>query len=911
MKFVRNLLTVVILAMASQQMSAQLVNGCGFLQQNRLEVGIANNGAYGTPENAPVGYHPNNNPLFANTYNPVTTAFIQHTNALGFVADYDSNGWNVGTPPYFGDYFLPGTPQEGWSVEVNGVRCDAFSSEYQTSGTTGFVGALSGTNQFVTTAAGVTTSVWQGAFGNMNIKQTTTLKQNKLYFTTNVKFYNTGGTTLQHVYYMRTLDPDNDVSTTNNFTTINNITYQLPNPGNKSLVGCTSTIDTNAYLGLGTIDCRSKVFICDFGLFPPSDTLGYLFSGTHPDLTYTGTYTQDVGVGIVYDLGDIPAGDSTELNFAYILNEASLDEALDEIKPQWLNNSNLYQSNDTIYACANTQVPVSIVHGDDFNWTWSSTAPLSNTTGTTNTVTFGTTPVLVTAYGTGICLDTISFYLAVGSSVTTTINASICSGAAYVFNGVSYTTGGTYHDTVTTSSGCDSIVTLILNVGANTAHTINASVCQGASYFFNGVNLNTAGTYYDTLINSVGCDSIITLHLLVGVTTYGTANVSICQGQTYFFNGFNLSAAGTYLDTLVNSNGCDSILTLNLSLKPVPVAGIAINKPQICNSDSITATYTGTIDPLNIYNFNSNGGTILSGSGKGPFDVKWNTSGVKTLSFTVTLNGCTSAPASQQVTVIDGPHVKAIYDSSICINATANMEANVDVPGCVFNWNLFGANLVSGSTSTAGPLTLSWNSVGPKMVIIQCDNQGCLSNIDTVIINVHELPTANISSLDGKDMYCETDEVHLTTDNIPNSFYQWQPIDLFTHYDYNNANMQVYDTTLVSTLVTTAFGCTATDTMTIYTTPCDQFFIPNSFTPNGDHLNDVFHVVGLHPNAKVDMVIYDRWGVRIFESDDANLGWNGYYKGKKVDSGVFFYYIKITFPTGIARILKGDVTVLR
>ena len=111
---------------------AQMVNGCCFLQQNRLEIGIANNGAYGTPEDAPAGYHPNNNPSFSIMYNPTSATYVARPNALGFVADYDTNGWAVGTPPYFGDYFLPGTPQEGWSVEVNGVRCDAFSTNYQT-----------------------------------------------------------------------------------------------------------------------------------------------------------------------------------------------------------------------------------------------------------------------------------------------------------------------------------------------------------------------------------------------------------------------------------------------------------------------------------------------------------------------------------------------------------------------------------------------------------------------------------------------------------------------------------------------------------------------------------------------------------------------------------------------------------
>ncbi|MEN9339507.1 MAG: hypothetical protein RIQ62_819 [Bacteroidota bacterium] len=903
-------LLLILFVCSAAKMQAQLVNGCGFLQQNRLEIGIANNGAYGTPENCPLGYHPNNNPIFANTYNPATGAYMQHATALGFVADWDSNGWAVGTPPYFGDYFLPGTPQEGWSIEVGGIRCDAFSSEYQTSGTTGFVGTLSGTNQYVTTAAGATTSLWTGSMGNLQIKQLTRVKQNKLYFTTNVKLYNTGGTPLSNVYYMRTLDPDNDVSISNNFSTTNVITYALPNPGNKTLVGCTAVIDTNAYLGLGTIDCRSKAFINNFGLFPPTDTLGYLFSGTHPDLVYTGTLQQDVGVGIVWQLGNILPGDSTELNFAYILNEASLDEALDEIKPKWLNNSNLYQSNDTIYACANTVVPVSIVNGENLSWTWSSSAPLSGNTGISNSVTFGTSPVQVTAVGTGICVDTITFYLAPASFITTTINAGICSGNAFTFNGVSYTTAGVYHDTVTTPSGCDSIVTLNLTVGANSFHTINASACQGLGYLFNGNILTVSGTYFDTLMNAAGCDSIITLNLTIGTTTTGTKTVSICAGDTYLFNGVYLSTAGTYLDTLVNSNGCDSILTLTLSVKPLPVGSFTVDKLQICNSDSVQVSYTGTLVPGYIYTYNFSGGVVLSGSGSGPYRVKWNSSGTKTITLSITFNGCNSIPFSQNVNVIQTPDVIAIYDSSICLDGTAQITAQTASPNPSYLWNLNGANLINGSTSNAGPLTLSWNTTGVKMITIQCDNQGCFSNIDTAYITVHELPTANIVSLDNTNTYCETDEVHLSTDFIADGSYSWTPLANFIHYDFNNATLIIYDTILVSTRVMTSFGCIATDTMSLYTTACEDYFIPNSFTPNNDGHNDYFHVVGLHENAHVDMNVYNRWGNLVYQGE-ATQGWDGRYKGKAAESGVYFYYLKITFPTGKTVIEKGDLTLLR
>ena len=901
------LFACIIFANASK---AQLVNGCGFMQQNRLEVGVANNGAYGTPEDAPAGYHPNNSPSFSTMFNPTTSTYVMRPNALGFVADYDSNGWAIGTPPYFGDYFLPGTPQEGWAIEINGVRCDAFSSEFQANLTTGFTGTLTGTNQSVTTVAGVTTSIWKGNMGALDIKQTTHLKQNKLYFTANVKFYNTGGSTLQKVYYMRTLDPDNDVSTTGNFTTINDITYQLPNGGNKTLVGALSTVDTNAYLGLGTIDCRSKAFICNFGLFPPTDSLSYLFAG-HPDLTYTGAMTQDVGIGVVYDLGDIAPGDSTELNFAYVLREASLDEALDEIKPKWLNNSNLYQSNDTIYACQNTVVPVAIVNGDDLSWTWTSTAPLSNTTGLSNNVTFGSAPVSVMAIGTGICTDTITFFVAVTDTIFTTINAGICSGAGYVFNGTTYTVGGTYSNVVTTAFGCDSIVTLNLFVGANTASSFTVALCQGApGYLFNGALRTLAGQYFDTLINSVGCDSLVTLNLLVGNTTYGNVSAAICLGESYVFNGVPQTTAGIYTATLVNANGCDSIATLTLTMKPTPSPNFTMN-PQVCTDDDLVVTYTGSSDPANIYTFNQGGATIISGSGAGPYVLHWNTPGVKNVSYQVTLNGCPSAPLVKQVTVIENPILNVKYDTSICIDHTAEFEAIPNINVSNFIWSFNDAQVVSGNPSNGGPLELSWSSSGTKFITVQTDNQGCLSNSITVNIDVHDLPPANIQIKNLTNIFCQTDIVNLTTDLIPNTLYQWQPLESFTRYDYNNADLIVIDfTTFVSLKVTDGFGCISTDTMTIYAIPCEEYFIPNSFTPNGDRLNDVFSVVGLQRDTKVEMMIYDRWGKQLFQSSDVKLGWNGKYKGNSVEGGVYFYVIKLAFPTGKAKVIKGDILVI-
>src|ERR1022692_575080 len=96
----------------------QLVNCNVFLQGSYLEVGININGAYGTSTDAPSGYHPR--PDGGGLNNTCTGICGGSTNVLGFVADPAEDGWTVGSPAYCGDYFLPGYPQEGWSIEVGG-----------------------------------------------------------------------------------------------------------------------------------------------------------------------------------------------------------------------------------------------------------------------------------------------------------------------------------------------------------------------------------------------------------------------------------------------------------------------------------------------------------------------------------------------------------------------------------------------------------------------------------------------------------------------------------------------------------------------------------------------------------------------------------------------------------------------
>ncbi|MFY8033091.1 MAG: hypothetical protein ACOVMN_01145, partial [Flexibacteraceae bacterium] len=164
------------------------------------------------------------------------------------------------------------------------------------------------------------------------------------------------------------------------------------------------------------------------------------------------------------------------------------------------------------------------------------------------------------------CDSTVNLQLNVNGISATIIQQRICQGESVEFDGNTYSTTGNYIAMRTNAVGCDSIVQLSLTVNNPSSRDISASICEGTTYNFNGSILSAQGIYRDTLTNAVGCDSVVTLTLNVRPTSSSNISGSICAGTTYNFNGSILSAQGIYRDTLINSVGCDSIITLTLNV---------------------------------------------------------------------------------------------------------------------------------------------------------------------------------------------------------------------------------------------------------------------------------------------------------------------------------------------------------
>jgi hypothetical protein len=179
------------------------------------------------------------------------------------------------------------------------------------------------------------------------------------------------------------------------------------------------------------------------------------------------------------------------------------------------------------------------------------------------------------------CDSFLTLNLTVRPQITGSIARTVCFGGSTTFNGATLTQSGVFKDTLTSVTGCDSILTLTFTVRPRIATTISQPICNGSAITFNGQAITTAGTYLDTLTSVSGCDSFITLNVTIAQATAATISKSACG--SYSFGGNTLTVSGTYLDTIPNTSGCDSVITLNLTINQSTASSMY---DTICNGDS-------------------------------------------------------------------------------------------------------------------------------------------------------------------------------------------------------------------------------------------------------------------------------------------------------------------------------------
>jgi gliding motility-associated-like protein len=232
--------------------------------------------------------------------------------------------------------------------------------------------------------------------------------------------------------------------------------------------------------------------------------------------------------------------------------------------------------------------------------------------------------------------DSISnLNLTVNPIYTETVNQSICQGETVNFEGTSYSTAGTYQVTINSSQGCDSVRILNLTVLNTSSSALNIVEC--GQYAWNSQNYTTSGSYTFTTLNSNGCDSVAQLNLTIDPIYQVTIDTALCQGESYTNIGMTFNQTGNYTIPLQTINGCDSTISINLTVYPIPAAPIlTANQPE-CPGEELQLSAITALNselfwqgPANFYSSNNPISLLASNSTIGSY-----------LAFSIA-NGCVS-----------------------------------------------------------------------------------------------------------------------------------------------------------------------------------------------------------------------------------------------------------------------------
>jgi len=264
--------------------------------------------------------------------------------------------------------------------------------------------------------------------------------------------------------------------------------------------------------------------------------------------------------------------------------------------------------------------------------------------------------------------------------------------------------------------------------------------------------------------------------------------------------------------------------------------------------------------------------------------------------YVTAISGCGMTVDTFKVSLIPAPIINLGKDTSFC---TGN-------PLTLYSPQPGGTSYLWSTGSTSGSILVS----NPGIYWLKVTNFSGCTFMDTITVKL-SLPssTGHLTNVTPEETITYGSDIQLNADN--EWLYVWRPND----GSLNDPNINDPVATPLHTTLYTVYGydhqgCMDSATVVINVDSTMKECVPNSFTPNGDGLNDVFMPICVRFQKMVDLRIYNRWGQMVFFSTSMESGWDGTFNGVPQDMDTYFYMITIARPGGNV-IYKGDVTLIR
>ncbi len=436
----------------------------------------------------------------------------------------------------------------------------------------------------------------------------------------------------------------------------------------------------------------------------------------------------------------------------------------------------------------------------------------------------------------------------------------------------------------------------------------------------------TAGSYSVSVIDSSGCsdtasttinqpEEIKAVVTPTNMTCIGAANGgakvdSIIGGIAPYTFSWNTTPSqttstasgllpGTYNVVITDRNGCDVIKAVTVGSYP-PIT-LTLDPHQIlCEQEEVQLLVSGA----NSYKWIKDTVGLSCASCNNPIAKPTDSKTYYVLG--IDTNNCTDT-AEVFVEVLKRGATSVGPDLDVCLNEDIALSASGGVEYIWLPSQWLNNNRIS------NPISYAEESMQYTVIIKQNE---CYTDTLQQNVNVHPLPTVELGpditgGLSGASFQLHAEAT--LADKI-----EWSPSlglsckDCFDPIVRTTGKKVTYVAT-----VTTEHGCVAQDNITIET-GCDGSIVtmPNTFTPNGDGLNDRFWPITRGTLEVERMSIYSRWGEKIFEannflSNDANYGWDGTYKNAQLSPDVYVYIIEVNCASGQTIRIKGDISLIR
>jgi gliding motility-associated-like protein len=590
-----------------------------------------------------------------------------------------------------------------------------------------------------------------------------------------------------------------------------------------------------------------------------------------------------------------PNGESYSTNQVVIPNPTSLNDGIYTVVPNY-DGCPMPSQTVTIASplprlaltgptqiCLNNPFSYSVTNTPNATYTWNypgAGTPAGNTLNATNATVAESGNYSLT-YALGGCVgvsDTIG--LTVVQQYSIRVYDTICRGQSVVLAGAPQTTDGSYQDMYQSVTGCDSLVTTELFVKPlpQVSLGVDQQSCVGSTIT---LNATTDGT------------------VVVWSNNATTPSINVTTTGNYWFEA--------------ELDGCTARDTVSVSFYLNPAADFTANDNTQClTGNSFNFTPNNTYAPGTIFAWTFAGASIPTSGNANPTGIVWDADGSYLVNLVVTENGCVSTPASLNITVFPQPVADfTALPTQGCEPIDVKYNNTSQTVGLYTSqWILGDGN----NTVDQSPAHTYAQAGIYNVTLTITDANGCMATESKPgFITAYPQPVAGFS-LEENVLSTTTPILRVNDESLQstNCFYYLNDGTTWTDCDFS-ASIPGSGTFTITQVVTSGSGCVDSTSQTFTVRPTPEVFIPNTFTPNGDFVNERFEP-SISWIADYYLIVYDRWGGIVFETNDLFTYWNGRLQnyGSELPQDVYAYRVRYKpFNQDKDYYVTGSVTLIR